>query len=205
MATQEKRKTDYSKTVMYYIEVDGKKYHGHTVDLRKRLATHKYDYKRHQSYPLYKTMHDTNFDIDTLQLIEVEKYPCASMQEAKERERWWIENHSDKSLHAAIPSRSDKEKEKAYAGRRKEPRKARKEADPEKYKQKHREKYEANKDYESERHKVWYAKNKEVVKQKYEQVKDEKNAHRREKVPCPKCGKEGARGNLGRHMQICGN
>jgi hypothetical protein len=177
----EKRKPDYSKTVIYYIDVNGLQYYGHTVNVKNRKAIHKYDFKRHPDYPLYRYMHENKYDIHSIELVEVEKYPCKTIQEAKTRERWWIENHGDKELHRTTPGRSSKEFEIEYTKRRIELRKKRVAENPEKYKEKAKHHYQAHKEYESQRHKHYYQQKREFILETYKNNKDDLNKRRRER------------------------
>lgn len=172
-----KRKPNYQNTIMYFINVDGEKYYGHTVNKTARKAVHKYDYKRHPDYPLYKRMREIGYDIDNIDLVFVENYPCATLQEAKRRERWWIENHGSKILHKTTPSRSQQEIEKAYAPIKNARNAAKRRTDE--GKQKAKEHYQTHKEQESARHKEYYAKNKDKFLNKYHENKDEINAKRR--------------------------
>ena len=116
-----------------------------------------------------------------IELIKVEDYPCDTLLEAKQRERWWIDNKGFKELHKTTPSRTQQEFERSYRERKKELMKQKIQQNPEFYKQKAKEHYQKHKEYESERHKKYYNENKEEFMNKYHKEKDEINKKRRER------------------------
>lgn len=64
-------------------------YYGHTVQrLSKRLSSHVYDAR-----PETKNTCSSREIIEAgaYRIVWLEDWPCANVQEAKERERWWIE------------------------------------------------------------------------------------------------------------------
>ena len=93
-----KQNTDYSKTIIYKIVCNNlnikELYVGHTTDFTKRKYGHKdhccgEKYKNH-NLKVYKHIRE-NGGWDNWSMIEVEKYPCADGNEARARERYWIE------------------------------------------------------------------------------------------------------------------
>ena len=99
---------DYKKTKIYYIPVGNKRYYGHTTKtLSKRKTGHKYEFKKHNDRKLYKTMYEAGMTADDIQLVFVEDFPCENIQQAKIRERYWIEKEG--LLNARMPSRTRKE------------------------------------------------------------------------------------------------
>lgn len=99
---------DYSKTVIYRIEVAGQNYYGHTtMSLKQRRGKHKYNYRQRPRIKLYSAMRDAGLCAEDLELVWVEDYPFANMMEAKTRERYWVER--DGTLNMTVPSRSQDE------------------------------------------------------------------------------------------------
>jgi hypothetical protein len=98
---------DYTKTKIYYISVKGVKYYGHTVQrLCDRKKRHVLAFKTSQS-KVYKAMRDANFESKNIELVWVEDYPCKTVEQAKARERCWIENEGE--LNTIVPQRTREE------------------------------------------------------------------------------------------------
>ena len=169
--------------------------------LRKRLASHKCDYKR---YLDGKRNYVSSFEIlknNNFEIILIENYPCNSRNELHTRERYYIENNE--CVNQCIPLRTPQEyrednkekiieKHKNYYENNKEKIKEyyennidkineRKKSYNEQNKDKIRETQkiynEQNKDKIKEIHKLWVDKNKDKIKQQrkesYEQNKKE--------------------------------
>jgi hypothetical protein len=103
-----KKESDYSKTKMYYIEVNGERYYGHTIQkLKYREILHRGSFERHPNRKLYKAMRECGMTADDIELVFVEDFSCTNRKEAEARERWWIEN--DGELNSNIPGRTLKE------------------------------------------------------------------------------------------------
>ena len=85
-------------------------YYGSTCDeLRKRKYQHKTDYIR---YLQNQKKYITSFkifepDIDDVDIILVESFPCSNKEELHARERWYIENND--CVNKYIPTRTQKE------------------------------------------------------------------------------------------------
>jgi len=95
---------DYSKTIMYKIIGSGMTYYGHTIQKpEKRKSLHIFDAKANGNRCTSKRI----INAGDWEMIEIEKYPCANLNEAKARERWWIENHE--CVNKYIPLRTPKE------------------------------------------------------------------------------------------------
>ena len=177
---------NYKNTVIYKIQINDRVYIGHTTNIKSRTISHRCDYKRKTIHTrlLFQYIAATNYDIDEMQLVILEEYPCDNVVEAKERERWYIEQfqkeNPDLSLNSVIPNRSPRENYKRLAPRKAEQAKQRFEKNPELYKQKAKEKYQRMKEYESERHKVYYQRVKEQVALDYETNKEAINEKRRD-------------------------
>jgi len=108
-------KIDYSNTIIYKLcckdlsitEV----YIGHTTDFRKRKNCHKSDCnnEKHKNYNLkvYQFIRD-NGNWDNWDMIEVERFEAIDGNNAKKRERYWIEELKA-NLNYVIPTRTKKE------------------------------------------------------------------------------------------------
>jgi predicted GIY-YIG superfamily endonuclease len=90
---------DYSKCVIYRIvckDVNIKDcYVGQTTNLTKRRGQHKSDCKHayRGNAKVYKFIKE-NGGFDNWSVIEIEKYPCSSHDEAQKRERYWMEKYN---------------------------------------------------------------------------------------------------------------
>jgi len=101
---------DYQKTKIYKImnNENDKFYIGHTVQkLSERMRTH----RNVSSY--YKcSSNNLGVDIKDCFIVLVEKYPCKDIDEARKRERYYIEKYKKEGLNIVnikIPGRTDKE------------------------------------------------------------------------------------------------
>jgi hypothetical protein len=111
---------DYSNTVIYKIECKDSNitdiYIGHTTCFYQRERLHKSNCTNENSkgynYKIYKIIR-ANGAWDNWKMTIIEKYPCNNIEEAKERERYWIEKEKS-TLNVTIPNRSKKEYEKIY-------------------------------------------------------------------------------------------
>jgi len=153
---------EYKNTKIYYIEVNGRRYYGHTA--QKYLSTRQR--KHRQAYSNFKfsertrcklmlALRDNSYRADQIDCVWVEDYPCESIHEAKAREQYWIKQ--DGGLNTNMPNRTKQESDQLYR--------------------------EANKEKRQAQNKIWWEKNKDIVserkKEKYEEVKDEINEKRR--------------------------
>ena len=125
--------TDYSKTIIYKIVCNNLNikdlYVGHTTDFTKRKYGHKENccdekYKQH-NLKVYKFIRD-NGGWENWSMIEVEKYPCCDGNEARARERHWIET-LNADLNCTSPFKTQEEQkelkkktDKEYAIKNKE-------------------------------------------------------------------------------------
>jgi len=111
--------TKYSNTIMYKIICNNEAikdiYIGSTINLAKRIATHKSlciggSKNRGSQYKLYDTINQNGGWLNW-SVIEIEKYPCHSAGEARYREQHWYEilnptlNSQYPSIHTTIPSK----------------------------------------------------------------------------------------------------
>ena len=102
---------DYQKTKIYKIvnDVNKKFYIGHTVNsLSKRIYQHRNE-KREENKCMVKNI---GVNLNECSIILVENYPCKDVDEARKRERFYIEKYKDEGLEIInkhIPGRTKKE------------------------------------------------------------------------------------------------
>jgi hypothetical protein len=173
---------NYENTVIYKIECKDVNitdiYIGHTTCYSQRYKTHKSNCNNISSkgynYKIYKIIRE-NGGWDNWNMSIIENYPCTNVNEAKERERYWIEKESS-SLNICIPNRSKKEygqiyrivhreeiseKTKIYRSNNKEKIKEYLDANKEKIAFQKQDWYEEKKDYILQKAKEHYQENKE--------------------------------------------
>jgi hypothetical protein len=84
---------DYSKTVIYKIVCNdltiSKLYIGSTTNFIKRKSAHK-RLSNDENRNLYAIIRENGL-WDNWTMVELEKFPCADGNEARGRERYWIE------------------------------------------------------------------------------------------------------------------
>ena len=160
---------NFSKTVIYKICCNDPTitdiYIGHTTDLIRRRYEHKSkcnnvnskEYNSKQYHFIRENGGWTNWT-----LIQIEEYPCKDVNEARTRERYWIETLKS-SLNSDIPNRTAKEyredNKEVLAQKKKEFREANKEVIAQKKKEYH----ETNKEKILEKAKEYYQANKEKI------------------------------------------
>jgi hypothetical protein len=106
---------DYANTVIYKLvsnDLDFKSYYvGHTTDMVRRKQHHKYacndENNPEHNTKKYKMIREKG-GWDCWSMIEIEKYPCKDVFEAKRKEREWYENLNS-NLNSIYPQRSMKE------------------------------------------------------------------------------------------------
>ena len=106
---------DYSNTIIYKICCRDPsvtyEYYGHTTDKINRKKHHKYncndENNKHYNLKIYQTIRE-NGGWDNWQFIVVEEYPCQNVNEARLRERHWIELKRP-TLNTNIPGRIHEE------------------------------------------------------------------------------------------------
>lgn len=110
-----KKPIDYSKTIIYKIVCNDvgipEIYVGHTTNFKQRKRGHRSicNNKNNKIYNAYVYQFiRENGGFDNWSMIEIEKYSCNDELEAKQRERYWIEELKA-SLNKTIPSRTPKE------------------------------------------------------------------------------------------------
>lgn len=177
-------KADYLNTVIYKIYCKDENitdiYIGHTTSFYQRQRTHKSNCNTESckgyNYNIYKIIRQ-NGGWDNWNMVIIENYPCDSVEEARDRERYWIEKES-LTLNVTIPNRNKKEYSQIYRLIHKE-----------EIAQKAKEYRENNKDkinvyLESNKEKIafqkqdWYEEKKDYIlekaKQHYEENKEQK-------------------------------
>jgi hypothetical protein len=205
-------KKDYSKTVLYKIVCKDTNindlYIGHTTNIIQRRYEHKStcNNEKSKSYNLkvYQFIRNNGGWINWT-LIQIEYFPCENINEARIRERYWIEELKS-SLNSDIPGRSKKEYSKdnkeIIAEKQKEYRKQNKEIIAEKHKeyyeknkeeiiQKVKEYSKDNKEKIAEKNKEYRKQNKEIIAEKkkeyLEKNKEEIYAKKKERITCEIC------------------
>ena len=102
---------DYQLTKIYYIPVGDERYYGHTAQkyLSTRQTGHQRDFlialnNDKVTRKVHKALAEAGMTTDQIECVFVENYPCECVEEAKARERWWIENYG--TLNMTIPTRT---------------------------------------------------------------------------------------------------
>lgn len=189
------KKIDYSKTVIYKLCCNDANitdiYVGHTTNLKNRKSKHKSDCnndkKKKNNTRQYQFIRE-NGGWDNWSMIVFEVYPCANVDEARARERYWIETLKA-TLNSDIPNRTKKEyredmkevlstKSKQYREENKEMIAKKKKEYADKNKEilliKSKQYYEEHKDQVKARVKEYAEKNKEVIAEYNKQYREEK-------------------------------
>ena len=172
---------DYQKTIIYQIVCNDlsitELYVGSTTNFTERKYAHKKSCKT-KDYKIY-TLIRANGGWENWSMVEIEKYPCADGNEARRRERHWIEELNAK-LNTIRPIRTTEEVieyMKEYRETHKEQSAAYNEANKEKNKERYTEYNKIHKDQRAE----YYEANKEKIKEQhnayYETHKEQKAAY----------------------------
>ena len=105
---------DYQRTRIYYILVGEEKYYGHTTYqyLSRRTAGHRECFRKGDGRKLYTAARALGMTDKDLICVLVENYPCSNVDEAKARERFYIEREG--TLNVSVPGRTRKETVRAY-------------------------------------------------------------------------------------------
>lgn len=175
---------DYSNNVIYKIFCKDPNvtdiYIGHTTDMKQRYRLHRsncnVETSKGYNYKIYKIIRE-NGGWNNWEMVIIENFPCEDVNQARDRERYWIEKESS-SMNMIIPNRSKKEYSKIYAIVNKE-----KIAEKSKiYRAENKAKIdaylEANKEKISFQKKDWYEEKKDYIlekaKQNYQKNKEDK-------------------------------
>jgi hypothetical protein len=97
---------DYSQCVIYKLWYDEYIYYGFTTNIQRRQHSHKAK-SIHSNSKIYQKMRETG-GYDNWIFEIVEHYPCNNVNEARLRERYWIENNLS-NMNTNIPSRTVKQ------------------------------------------------------------------------------------------------
>lgn len=142
---------NYANTKMYKLVGSGMVYYGHTTQkLSARLRGHRAEAKTAKSGTSKLIVDGGDFEI-----IWLEDYPCKHVDEARARERWWIENND--CINKQLPGRTKKEYE---------------ESTKERSKTRSKVYAEANKEHIKEYLDDYYQKNKEKMKANAKRIRD---------------------------------
>jgi hypothetical protein len=175
---------DYSKTVIHKIICKDKNvtdiYIGHTTCYYQRYRLHKSNCNNENAkgynYKIYKIIRE-NGGWENWDMIIIENYPCQNVNDAKYRERFWIEKESC-SLNVTIPNRSKKEYSQIYRVVHKEEISEKAKIYRINNKDKIKDYIEANKEKISFQKQDWYEEKKDFIlqkaKQNYEENKEQK-------------------------------
>lgn len=106
---------DYSRCVIYKIcckdPIIKDIYVGHTTDLRKRKYMHHHycinENSEHYNLYVYQFIRD-NGNFDNWEIIVIEEYQCENINQATQRERYWLET-LQATLNKQVPSRTRQE------------------------------------------------------------------------------------------------
>ena len=105
-----RKSNDYSKTIIYVLHhkedlVKENIYIGNSTNLDNRKAVHKHNCNiptsKGYNTKKYQYIRD-NGGFDNWDILEVEKYPCTCLEEAEEREQYWV-NFYKSSLNKNRP------------------------------------------------------------------------------------------------------
>lgn len=165
-----KKIIDYSKTVIYKLvcnDLNVKEiYVGHTTDFTKRKNHHKHhSIHKSERLPVYDYIVKNGGWLNW-SMVEIEKFPCSDGNEARARERYWIENLNS-TLNYVIPYRSENEIKlyrKTYREINQDKIKAYLIENKDKIKAGHKDYEERNKEKIKEMHKAYRKNNLEKVK-----------------------------------------
>lgn len=93
---------NYGNGKIYRMPVGNKNYFGFTtMPLCNRRQGHIRDFKKFPNQKVYKAMHEVGMTADDIELIWVEDFPCETKEQARARERYWIEKSGD--LNSRLP------------------------------------------------------------------------------------------------------
>lgn len=181
---------NYKNTVIYKImckdETITDIYIGHTTNFKQRNKLHKstcnVESLKGYNYKIYKIIRE-NGGWDNWTMTIIEEYPCESVNDARERERYWIEKESSQ-LNVTIPNRNKKEYSQMYRIIHREEISEKAKEYRENNKDKIKEYIECNKEKISFQKQEWYEKNKDEILEKakdnYEENKEQKNKYQKQ-------------------------
>ncbi len=182
---------NYSNTIIYKLcckdlsitEI----YVGSTTDFRKRRWLHKSNCNNEKSknynVNVYQFIRE-NKGWDIWDMIEIERFEAIDGNDARKRERYWVETLKA-TLNMQLPSRTNKE----WCENNKET-----------LAEKKKKYHETHKENIAEKKKEWYENNKEILAEYYINNKEIINEKAKEKTKC-ECGCEITKRGLNRHKQ----
>ena len=193
--------TDYSKSVIYkiahkYDYANYEEYIGSTTNFKQRKNRHLNNCinqnTQHYNIPLYQYIRNSG-GIHNWVMYIIEKYPCNSRKELKEKEKNLINIYQSK-LNKATPNQSTLEWQRENVDRCRET---------------SRRFYHNNLEKERERGKRVYEKYKhlhkdkrnEKEKERYHNNKEAILAKQKEKIICDNCGALSRRGDIAKHKK----
>jgi hypothetical protein len=209
---------DYSKTVVYKIvckDVEIKEFYvGSTTDFNRRMYIHKSvcnnPNTKEYNLKVYRFIRE-NGGFENWDFIVVEKYPCENDIEKLKREMYWCDElHSTLNTYRPILTEEQRlEYRKDYREKNREQiiekKKEYREKNRELINEKRKEYREKNREMLVEKNKEHYKKHKEQFAEKgkvYREKNKERLAERmKEKILCPKCGKEMRRDSISAHIK----
>lgn len=164
---------NYQDTKIYYINVGDDLYYGHTARryLSTRQAHHRNRFRNPNSkQKIYEKMRELHMTADDIVCVWVEDYPCDSVEEAKARERYWVEHFG--TLNSQIPNRTVDEWYEANKEHHAQRMKEYREANKEHLAQYQKEWREVNKEHRAQKGKEWREVNKEIIAQKKKEYRE---------------------------------
>lgn len=217
---------DYKNTKIYYIQVGDKRYYGHSAQkyLSSRETKHKqaFNNSKYAHRKVYKAMLEIGMKKEDIKCVFVESFPCANVEEARKRERYWVEQ--DGELNTTMPSRTRQEyrtQSPAYE-REKEQRRV-KYSEDDLYRQEknaklceyNKKKWETDEEWRMtqlarnskfykerwENDEEWRQKRLENNRERYKKNAERYNQRGKEVVKCDACGKHLTRQHLSRHQK----
>jgi hypothetical protein len=100
---------DYKLTKFYYFQVGEDRYYGFTTKtLEERTRGHRNDFRDKPNRKVYAAMREACMGPNDIKLVLVEEYPCENLEQALERERYWVERHG--ALNTCLPYRTEEER-----------------------------------------------------------------------------------------------
>jgi len=204
-----KQEMNYSNTIIYKIVCKDLSitdvYVGHTINFRVRKNKHKAscinETNKSHNLKLYQTIR-VNGNWDNWDMIEIEKYSCNDVNEAKARERYWYEI-LNANLNMNYPVRTKKEYAesnkqklneyyKQYREENKDVIKIKqhryREENKQYFKEKNKKYLESKKEQICDRMKQYYCCNKDSIKERNKQYRESNKKKLSSKVTC-ECGK----------------
>jgi hypothetical protein len=185
-----------------------------TVELSKRMAKHRSQYrlsKTNTSISLTSFFLFDKYGVENCKIELIELYPCASKEELRKREGYWIKREEcvNKIVAGRTPAEyyiDNIEKMKEYHRLHFDAIMERKREyyanNKERLLQWHSDYRERNRSIINEKARDYCARNRDRRKEEREEYKDEINERRREKIPCPHCEKEVARSWMYKHLRL---